>query len=131
MTTIDKIKNLTWWNEVIKLKDILLSIYTEKANYNNPIFTGNVSLPETTTIGNITSGQLGYLSGVTSDIQQQLGNKSNYVTVSTYSEVLLINSIDSLLIVKVLNDENKGIKNTIYHIYPDGVRMWIASVQDN
>lgn len=131
MTTIDKIKNLTWWNEVIKLKDILLSIYTEKANYNNPIFTGNVSLPETTTIGNITSGQLGYLSGVTSDIQQQLGNKSNYVTVSAYSEVLLINSIDSLLIVKVLNDENKGIKNTIYHIYPDGVRMWMASVQDN
>ena len=131
MTTIDKIKNLTWWNEVIKLKDILLSIYTEKANYNNPIFTGNVSLPETTTIGNITSGQLGYLSGVTSDIQQQLGNKSNYVTVSAYSEILLINSIDSLLIVKVLNDENKGIKNTIYHIYPDGVRMWIASVQDN
>lgn len=131
MTTIDKIKNLTWWNEVIKLKDILLSIYTEKANYNNPIFTGNVSLPETTTIGNITSGQLGYLSGVTSDIQQQLGNKSNYVTVSAYSEVLLINSIDSLLIVKVLNDENKGIENTIYHIYPDGVRMWIASVQDN
>ena len=131
MTTIDKIKNLTWWNEVIKLKDILLSIYTEKANYNNPIFTGNVSLPETTTIGNITSGQLGYLSGVTSDIQQQLGNKSNYVTVSAYSEILLINSIDSLLIVKVLNDENKGIENTIYHIYPDGVRMWIASVQDN
>ena len=131
MTTIDKIKNITWWNEVIKLKDILLSIYTEKASYDNPIFTGNVSLPETTTIGNITSGQLGYLSGVTSDIQQQLGNKSNYVTVSAYSEVLLINSIDSLLIVKVLNDENKGIENTIYHIYPDGVRMWIASVQDN
>ena len=131
MTTIDKIKNLTWWNEVIKLKDILLSIYTEKANYNNPIFTGNVSLPETTTIGNITSGQLGYLSGVTSDIQQQLGNKSNYVTVSAYSEVLLINSIDSLLIVKVLNDENKGIENTIYHIYPDGVRMWIAATKDN
>ena len=131
MTTIDKIKNLTWWNEVIKLKDILLSIYTEKASYDNPIFTGDVSLPETTTVGNITSGQLGYLSGVTSDIQQQLGDKSNYVIVNTYSELLLINSIGSLLVVKVLNDENKGIENTIYHIYPDGVRMWIASVQDN
>lgn len=54
-----------------------------------------------------------------------------YVLANTYSIMLDIPNPPNLIIVKVLNDENKGIENTIYHIYPDGVRMWIASVRDN
>ena len=55
----------------------------------------------------------------------------NSITIPTYSAMLALPTVNYTINVKVLNDENKGIENTIYHIYPDGVRMWIASVQDN
>ena len=46
-----------------------------KAPINNPTFTGNVVLPETTTIGNVGGVEMSYLDGVTSHIQTQLNNK--------------------------------------------------------
>ena len=60
-----------------------------------------------------------------------LANQINFSQVNTYALMLSITVSSKLIIVKVLNDENKGIENTIYHVYPDGVRMWIESVQDN
>jgi hypothetical protein len=45
-----------------------------KANLAGPTFTGTVTLPSTTSIGNVSSTELGYLDGVTSNIQQQLNN---------------------------------------------------------
>jgi hypothetical protein len=42
----------------------------------NPTFTGNVTLPSTTTIGNITGTQLEFLSGLRNNIQYQLDNPS-------------------------------------------------------
>lgn len=42
----------------------------------NPTFTGNVGLPSTTTIGEISSTELGYVNGVTSAIQTQLDAKA-------------------------------------------------------
>jgi len=56
--------------------------------------------------------------------------KSSFLNVSTYSDLLLISPETHLIIIKVLNDENKGMNNTIYHIYPDGTRMWMAAVED-
>jgi hypothetical protein len=47
-----------------------------KANLNSPIFTGNVQLPATTTIGTVTQAEILTLSGVTSGIQGQLNLKS-------------------------------------------------------
>jgi uncharacterized protein YoxC len=44
----------------------------EKAPLDSPIFTGNVTLPETTLIGDVTGSEVGYLSGVTSSIQNQI-----------------------------------------------------------
>ena len=41
----------------------------------SPTFTGNVVLPTTTTIGNLSSTEIGYLSEVTSDVQTQLNGK--------------------------------------------------------
>ena len=55
---------------------------------------------------------------------------SKFAQVNTYALMVAIPTPVNLLIVKVLNDENKGITNTIYHLYPDGVRMWIAAVED-
>lgn len=39
----------------------------------SPTFTGTVTLPATTSIGNVSSTEIGYLDGVTSSIQTQLG----------------------------------------------------------
>lgn len=56
----------------------LASATTDLTNYAtkaNPTFTGTVVLPSTTSVGNVTSTELGYLDGVTSAIQTQLNNK--------------------------------------------------------
>jgi hypothetical protein len=41
-----------------------------------PTFTGTVVLPSTTSIGSVTSTEIGYVDGVTSAIQTQLNNKA-------------------------------------------------------
>jgi hypothetical protein len=46
-----------------------------KANIVSPTFSGTVVLPSTTSIGNISSTEIGYLDGVTSGIQAQLNTK--------------------------------------------------------
>jgi hypothetical protein len=103
-----------------------------KADLNSPTFTGTVS--------GITKAMVG-LSNVdnTSDANKSistatataLGNKASFAQVNTYELMIAIVTPTELKIVKVLNDENKGITNAIYHIYPDGVRMWIAANKDN
>ncbi len=47
-----------------------------KAPLASPTFTGTVTLPGTTSIGNVSSTELGYLDGVTSNIQTQINNIS-------------------------------------------------------
>jgi cytoskeletal protein CcmA (bactofilin family) len=47
-----------------------------KAPLAAPTFTGTVVLPSTTSIGNVSSTEIGYLDGVTSAIQTQLAQKS-------------------------------------------------------
>ena len=47
-----------------------------KAPKASPEFTGNVSLPSTTTIGTVSSTEIGYLDGVTSAIQTQIDGKA-------------------------------------------------------
>lgn len=45
-----------------------------KANIASPTFTGTVVLPSTTSIGNVSATELGYLDNVTSNIQTQLNS---------------------------------------------------------
>lgn len=47
-----------------------------KSNLASPTFTGTVVLPSTTSIGNVSSTELGYVDGVTSGIQSQLNVKA-------------------------------------------------------
>jgi hypothetical protein len=54
-----------------------------KADLASPTFTGDVVLPTTTSIGDVSSDEIGYLNGVTSGIQGQLDNKADDATVST------------------------------------------------
>ena len=54
-----------------------------KSNLASPTFTGNVTLPSTTSIGNVSNVEISYLGGVTSAIQTQLNNKASSSTSPT------------------------------------------------
>lgn len=58
--------------------------------FTSPTFTGTVTLPSTTSIGNVSSTELGYIDGVTSSIQTQLDSKVAKVT-STDNAVVRFN----------------------------------------
>ena len=53
-----------------------------KANLSGPTFTGTVVLPSTTSIGDVTSTEIGYIDGVTSGIQTQLDAKASATSIS-------------------------------------------------
>ena len=66
----------------------------------SPTFTGTVVLPSTTSIGTITSTELGYVDGVTSSIQTQINTKSPSVSPTFTGTVVLpsttsIGTVDS------------------------------------
>lgn len=70
----------TGWTDVGDAADLSL-----KANLAGPTFTGTVTLPSTTSIGNVSSTELGYLDGVTSAIQTQIGTKVTTPTWTSYT----------------------------------------------
>jgi hypothetical protein len=53
----------------------LVDALDAKASKDNTVLSGNVTLPATTTIGDVSSTELGYVNGVTSAIQTQLDGK--------------------------------------------------------
>ena len=56
----------------------------DKAPSASPTFSGTVSLPSTTSIGNVSATEIGYVDGVTSAIQTQLDSKANIATIDGY-----------------------------------------------
>jgi hypothetical protein len=57
----------------------------------NPTFTGTVTLPSTTSIGTVSSTEIGYVDGVTSAIQTQLDSKLTATTAATSGRNVIIN----------------------------------------
>jgi len=53
---------------------------SSKANLANPTFSGTVVLPSTTSIGDVSSTEIGYLNNVTSAIQTQIDSKASSTT---------------------------------------------------
>ena len=49
----------------------------------NATFTGTITLPSTTSIGNVSATEIGYVDGVTSAIQTQINNKLDSSTAGT------------------------------------------------
>ena len=60
-----------------------ISDIANKAPLASPTFTGTVTLPSDTSIGTVSSSELGYLDGVASSVQNQLNNKANLNTLIT------------------------------------------------
>ena len=61
------------------------STYAPKAS---PTFTGTVTLPSTTSVGNVSNTEIGYLDGVTSAIQTQIDAKlASATAASTYAPI--------------------------------------------
>jgi len=61
------------------------------ANIAGPTFTGTVVLPSTTSIGTVSSTEIGYVDGVTSAIQTQLDSKLTATTAVTSNRNKIIN----------------------------------------
>jgi hypothetical protein len=68
-------------DENAKVPAIQLDL-TTYAPLSGPTFTGIVILPSATSIGDVTSTEIGYLDGVTSSIQTQLGNLLSTATAT-------------------------------------------------
>jgi hypothetical protein len=51
----------------------------------SPTFTGTVVLPSTTSVGNVSSTEIGYLDGVTSAVQTQINAKADSSTVTSHT----------------------------------------------
>ncbi len=56
-----------------------------KADLAGPTFTGTVTLPGTTSIGDVSSTEIGYVNGVTSAIQTQINAKAASADVSSHT----------------------------------------------
>lgn len=84
-----------------------LSAYATLAS---PIFTGTVVLPTNTSVGNVSSTEIGFLDGVTSAIQTQLNNKENFIplqstapTSPATSDMWVDNTVPAAPVLKIYN----------------------------
>lgn len=82
--------------------------------FTSPTFTGTVTLPSTTSIGTISSAELGYIDGVTSNIQNQLDSKNpNLVSgtnIKTINGSTILESGNINLVDLTTNQTISGIK---------------------
>jgi hypothetical protein len=78
LNTVGTITSGTWNGTAISDSYISSSV----ARLNSPTFTGTVLLPATTSIGDVSNIEIGYLDGVTSGIQTQLNGKASSLDLS-------------------------------------------------
>ncbi len=76
-----------------------------KADADGPTFTGTVVLPSTTSIGSVSSTEIGYVDGVTSAIQTQIDSKQATISGATLTAVTVATD-DKLLIQDTSNSNN-------------------------
>jgi hypothetical protein len=69
-------------------------------------------------------------SSLAEDIQAIDAGKSAYVQAATYAAMISAGTPAVLTVFKVTADENKGATNTVYQVWPDGRRLWIAALPE-
>lgn len=72
------------WVEVLSSNTLDIST---KANIVSPTFSGTVTLPTTTSVGSVSSTEIGYLDGVTSGIQAQVNGKAASVHTHAATDI--------------------------------------------
>ena len=91
----------------------LSNSFNAKADTSSPTFTGTVVLPDTTSIGNVTQGEILYLHGVTSAIQTQFTSAqtslSDHVSLTTNVHGI---SDTSALATKAYADNAVGVETS-------------------
>jgi len=105
-----------------------------KAPLSGPTFTGTVTLPSTTSIGNVSSTEIGYVDGVTSSIQTQLNGKANTdgwtpVTDSwTYASATTITVPSGAVSIYKKGDKLKLTQTTVKYFYIVGVADTLLTI---
>lgn len=80
----------------------------------NPTFSGNVTLPETTQIGEVNETEISFLSGLRDNIQNQLdNNSSNNINISTRTNLIGFISGDGTNINGAISAASAGNANTL------------------
>jgi hypothetical protein len=74
-----------------------------KANVVSPTFSGTVTLPSTTSIGNVSSTEIGFIDGVTSGVQAQLNTKITANT-STNNYIPKVSGTNTFANSRILDD---------------------------
>ena len=76
----------------------------------SPTFTGTVTLPSTTSIGPVTSAEIGHLDGVTSPIQTQLNNRVS--SISGTSPIVVTGTTTPTISLDVVPTDKGGAGTT-------------------
>ncbi len=79
-----------------------------KADLASPTFTGTVVLPSTTSIGTVSSTEIGYVDGVTSAIQTQLDSKITGGTLGTNVNTFLTTPTSANLAAALTDETGTG-----------------------
>jgi hypothetical protein len=84
---------------------------------NNPVFTGNVQLPSTTILGDVSATEFTYLNGVTSSIQAQLDSKptitSGYISDTVIPDTIArVDDVDNSL-TGYISTNQKGVADGV------------------
>ena len=105
----------------------ILSLLNLKAPLASPTFTGNVTLPSTTSIGNVSATEIGYVDGVTSAIQTQIDAKQ--ATLVSGTNIKTVNSISLLGSgnLSVLEYVSRPTKTAFNQILVDGTTLTVSS----
>ena len=102
-----------------------VNLSTTYAPLASPTFTGTVTMPSTTSIGNVSATELGYLDNVTSPIQTQLDGKVSIATAENITGIKTFQH-NTPLYMGYYNNTNmsgKGVKFSNSGIFPT-IEIW-------
>lgn len=91
-----------------------------KAPSASPTFTGTVTLPSTTSIGDVSATEIGYLNNVTSSIQTQLDNKAPLASPTFTGTVTFPAGTSG---ANLINIPNSGLANSSITIDGNSVSL--------
>jgi hypothetical protein len=103
-------------NHIISNVDGLQDALDAKAPLASPTFTGTVTLPSATSVGNVSATEISYLDGVTSGIQSQIDSKlpsSSYTAADVLTKIKTVDGAGSGLDADLLDGQSSAYYTAI------------------